>query len=50
MSWLRDFSWNCFAVTGSIDAYLLYTDMKTKTLAEWKDQRQPQKQKEETKV
>ncbi|MDR6225038.1 YqzL family protein [Desmospora profundinema] len=23
---MRDFSWNCFTVTGSIDAYLLYKD------------------------
>ncbi|GGA36322.1 hypothetical protein GCM10007416_06510 [Kroppenstedtia guangzhouensis] len=29
---MRNFSWNCFAVTGNIDAYLLYKD--TETLAE----------------
>ncbi|GGE14710.1 hypothetical protein GCM10011571_15240 [Marinithermofilum abyssi] len=23
---MRNFSWNCFAVTGSIDAYLLFKD------------------------
>jgi hypothetical protein len=25
---LRKFSWNCFRVTGSIDAYLLYKDLE----------------------
>lgn len=35
MSGLRNFSWNCFAVTGNIDAYLLYKD--TETLAERKN-------------
>ncbi|MBN2908532.1 YqzL family protein [Polycladomyces sp. WAk] len=23
---MREFFWNCFAVTGSVDAYLLYKD------------------------
>lgn len=25
---MRDFSWKCFAVTGDVDAYLLYKDMQ----------------------
>ncbi|MFD1425681.1 hypothetical protein JOD24_000355 [Kroppenstedtia sanguinis] len=44
---MRNFSWNCFAVTGNIDAYLLYKD--TETLAERRDTdtlREKEKEKE----
>ncbi|OYD07676.1 YqzL family protein [Paludifilum halophilum] len=33
---MRSFSWNCFAMTGNIDAYLLYKD--TEALSEAPDQ------------
>ncbi|MFC4076726.1 YqzL family protein [Salinithrix halophila] len=26
---MRSFSWNCFAVTGNIDAYLLFKDAES---------------------
>ncbi|WP_082050598.1 YqzL family protein [Risungbinella massiliensis] len=28
---MRNFSWNCFRVTGSIDAYLLFKDLEALT-------------------
>jgi hypothetical protein len=34
---LRNFLWDCFQVTGSIDAYLLYKDMET-LIPEWEEQ------------
>ncbi|WP_108021367.1 YqzL family protein [Melghirimyces profundicolus] len=45
---MRNFSWNCFAVTGSIDAYLLFKD--TEMLSEDREEKNGQEQKEKSKA
>ncbi|MCH5583881.1 YqzL family protein [Shimazuella sp. AN120528] len=44
---MRNFSWSCFQVTGSIDAYLLYKDIEALTVEQDEEQLEDEKQKEE---
>ncbi|MXQ53626.1 YqzL family protein [Shimazuella alba] len=46
---MRNFSWSCFQVTGSIDAYLLYKDMEAITVKKEDDQLEDVEQNEEAK-
>jgi hypothetical protein len=46
---LRNFSWSCFQVTGSIDAYLLYKDVEALTLDPDDKQLEDKEQNEEAK-
>jgi hypothetical protein len=46
---VRNFSWSCFQVTGSIDAYLLYKDMEAITVKKEDDQLEDVEQNEEAK-
>jgi hypothetical protein len=45
---LRNFSWSCFQVTGSIDAYLLYKDIEALTVEQEEDQLEDVEQNKET--
>jgi hypothetical protein len=44
---LRNFSWSCFQVTGSIDAYLLYKDVEALTIEQEDQQLEDVEQNEE---
>jgi hypothetical protein len=44
---LRNFSWSCFQVTGSIDAYLLYKDVEALTVEQEDQQLEDVEQNEE---
>jgi hypothetical protein len=46
---VRNFSWSCFQVTGSIDAYLLYKDMEAITVKKEDEQLEDVEQNEEAK-
>jgi hypothetical protein len=46
---VRNFSWSCFQVTGSIDAYLLYKDVEAITVKKEDDQLEDVEQNEEAK-
>lgn len=47
---MRNFLWNCFQVTGSVDAYLLYRDLEKKEFTDGKDQEKPFKQETENRL
>lgn len=42
---MKNFSWNCFQVTGSIDAYLLFKDLE-ELVDRW-DQKENEQEEEE---
>ncbi|WP_083964013.1 YqzL family protein [Shimazuella kribbensis] len=44
---MRNFSWSCFQVTGSIDAYLLYKDVEALTVEQEDQQLEDIEQNEE---
>jgi hypothetical protein len=44
---LRNFSWSCFQVTGSIDAYLLFKDIEAITADQHLEQLEEVEQSEE---
>lgn len=43
---MRDFSWNCFQVTGSVDAYLLFKDLEGVVFDYWHEKEQEQGEEE----
>lgn len=46
---MRNFSWGCFQVTGSIDAYLLFKDMEGLFIP-WDEQQKETKHEEDVEL